>query len=309
MNKSINFYPTIDSGLLSEIKLSCSFQFFSYVENEKKFNEIHSFIDENRFITLDSKSEFDKELQDLCVRVVLSIENPSLLFGKNGVAPTNSIIGVAVEIFSQKSKYRNTAISKTSIESNGDKQKYICELIIPKKTILDQVEINTHLYLAKGVFELDETEAFLNNKQGTLLGLVDKKTLFLSGAGSLFPINNIVMDSKKLWEINIDYENPEEDLLSESISLNLNVKNKDFEFLDPSSKSYCSRLIYEVMANAVTVLLLDLKEKGYLDNLNGMYESGSVLEFAKYLKNRLNIDFSDAHAISSSLHEYLNGDE
>ena len=177
---------------------------------------------------------------------------------------------------------------------------------IGKNTVNRELSINILIYLKEKTEKMTDDEAFLNNDEGTILGTLASFTVFLSGFGSLFPIYTKGIDDKKLWVLEIDYDDPAEDRLSDSLKLILNTNSKDFPYIDQNDKEhFCPKIMYEIVASVMTILIIDLKEKGYLDNLDGNYADGSVMQFIKYYKETLGLDIRNANDISSSLRDYF----
>jgi hypothetical protein len=131
----------------------------------------------------------------------------------------------------------------------------------------------------------------------------------MTGVGSLFPIYTKPTPNGKLWDLEIDYDDPATDQLSDCVKLVLNSAHKDYCLLDVNDKHYCDRLIYEIISEAITVLLCQLREDHYLDKIEGTYSDGSIMAFVKYYKEMLNLDVSSISSISSSLRGYLDNKE
>ena len=154
-----------------------------------------------------------------------------------------------------------------------------------------------------------ENEIFLNNERGALLGTLDSKKIFMSGTGSMFPIYNKSMGNSDLWAVEIQYDQPEIDSLSESLKLFLNIDHPDYCMLDVNNKKYCPRLVLEIVSSAIVSLIMKLHEDEALDDLNMDYADGSVLAFVKYYRDVLELNIDDIISVSSSLRNYLNGKE
>lgn len=307
MNKKITFYPTLDIDQISKLEFSIDYELF--YKNNSELVEIESTIENNKFITIDKKCEFDKDEHDLIIREHLKIKNTNVLFGPDGIAPFQASIGCALECYAQKAKFRKVSFNSQVIDYSNNDNKFTFELTVPKRTLNDELTMSVILFLYENAIEVTDNEIILNNTKGVILGTLDTKTLYLSGTGSLFPIFMKPSNDKKLWTVKFEYESPESDKFSESVQLLINTNHKDYYMLDPQNKCYCERLIYEIISSAVTLLILDLKENNYIDDLNGSYADGSILQFIKYCKDVLNIDLDSPLSISSSLREYLDGEE
>ena len=305
MKKDILLYPTLEPNQVAILEPSVEYIFQYKPKLASVFVAVHHSVEKSKFITLDSKSEFDWEQDDLIIKVEVKIKNVSSLFGPEGVAPEKSKIGTILESYSRKAKFRTTSISTTFVERSMKDSVLSFNICIPKGRVEGELDLNVLLYLAEEADHLNDDESFLNNIPGAILGVLDTKTLCLTGNGSLFPIINKPSTDNKLWSLVISYDDPALDKLSDSIQLLLNTKHKDYEYLDQSSPKYCDQLILEIVANAVVLIVEDLRSRGYLGDLSGEYDDGSILQFVKYLKNVIRVDLSDASSLSSSLRDYL----
>ena len=177
---------------------------------------------------------------------------------------------------------------------------------IGKNTINRELTINLLIYLKEKSNNVIGTESFLNNDEGTILGKLASYNVFLSGFGSLFPIYSKPIDDKKLWILEIDYDDPADDKLSDCVKIILNTNSKDYKYINQKDEiNFCSKVIYEIVASALTILIIDLKENHYLENLDGNYADGSILQFIKYYKETLGLDIRDPNNISSTLRDYF----
>lgn len=307
MNKNITFYPVLDATQINEMVVEVAY-YFSY-EVDGNMIDISSNIERDQYITLDNNSDYDKDENTLIIDVSVNLKKTQILFGPSGIAPLGAEIGLALECFSQKSKYRKVVTSNKTVKYNDESNSCDFKIKIEPKTIQSELSFNLLLTLAKSSGVLLENEFYLNNKSGVIIGTLDKKTLYLSGTGSLFPIYTRPSTDKKLWEVKFEYEDATIDKLSETVQLILNSNHKDYDYLNPKSKNYCDRLIYEIIASAVSLLVVDLKEKGMLGSLKEDYSEGTIMHFVKYCKEVIGIDFSDAMSISSTLRAYLNGED
>ena len=306
MNKNFSFYPTLDQDQIDEIEPKIDMS-YSYMCNGVKI-EIPYTNDQGKFASFDSQSNFDSDENDLHGIISISLKNIEKLYGPEGIAPSGSSLSIALEYFSQKARYRKVIQSNKSLLP-GQAFRHNFEFIVPKEMGLNELKFSILIFLEKSAKKLLPTEAFLNNTQGFILGSLSNFTLYLEGEGSLFPIYTIASKDKKLWSIEINYEDPTVEQLTESVKLKINSTHKDYSLLNPADKKYCDRLINEIMSSAITILITQLKEDGFLDHLEDNYADGSILQFAVYMKDVLNIDFSNIINTSSSLREYLDGEE
>lgn len=307
MNKNFFFYPTLDADQISEIEPKID-MYYSYFLDGMEVPI--PFVDEQgKFISFDSQSNFDAEENDLNCVISISMKNIDKLYGPEGIAPSNGFLSIALECFSQKAKYRKVIQSNKLLNPTSKAFSHKFELKIPKDIGASEIKFSILVFLDKPAKKMDASENFLNNAQGVVLGSLFNFSLYLEGEGSLFPVYTISSKDKKLWSVEINYEDPAVDQLEESVKLKINSGHKDYALLNPNDKKYCDRLINEIMASALTILITQLREEGFLEHLDGNCVDGSILQFVTYMKDVLNIDFTNIINISSSLREYLDGEE
>jgi hypothetical protein len=307
MSKPINFYPTLESCDLARLGAIVKYR-FSFEQNGE--DEEIDFSEANRCITLNTKNcNWDPINFDLKLTVTVSLSDASALYGENGVAPKGSILGVCLEWYSQKAKIRDVIRTNKSIENNEDKQSIEFSTVFRKNTFNGSVDVNVLLFLKGSTKNPSIEENYLNNTEGVILGTIDSKSVFMTGVGSLFPIYTKSSPNGKLWDLEISYDDPTTDQLSDSVKLILNSAHKDYCLLDVNDKHYCDRLIVEIISEAVTVLICQLRDEQYLDKVGGPYADGSIMAFVKYCKEILGLDISSVSSISSSLRNQLDNKE
>ena len=89
----------------------------------------------------------------------------------------------------------------------------------------------------------------------------------------------------------------------------LNSKHKDYYYLDPKSNDYCDKFAEEIVSNAITMLLCKLKEDQYLEDISDGYMNGSIMEFVRYCKDTLEIDFTNVNSICESIRKFADGSD
>ena len=304
-SQNICFYPQLSDEMYEHIfdgdESSVS---FSYLVNGKtnpvEFNDI------NDNISFDCLNNWNCDDYDLDVSIYIKLKNLDILFGKNGISPSNAKIGLCIEWYSAQSKIRkiinpneNKLISKTDKE-----QVYTFDFILPKQTFIGSVSLNALLYLAKPADIIEDEEQFLNNNSGVIIGNILKKVIFMTGDGSQFPIKVLPMPNcSLLWNLELNLDEPGSRQISDGITLILNSAHKDYKFIDPNSEFYCDRLANEIVTNALILFLDELSKSSEFD-LDGNYEEGTLLSYAQYCKNCLDVKFDGLMSISKSIHEF-----
>ena len=305
MNKAVYFYRTLDQDILKKIDSCIEFEFYYKGDNSLKI-PLKILENNDKDILFDDDCDFDNKLDDLFANIKCEIKNTKALFGADSIAPLHSKIGIALEIYSQKSKYRDVSISDIELDYSLNDAVVEFSNIIPKNNIFSELTFNIFLFLKESSKNLLLNEdKYLINVPGVLLGSIQTTTAYFKGNGSLFPIFNASINSKELWQLELTFADPGYEKMSETVCLKLNVNSPNFKYVDVNSNSYCPALINEILVNAITILITELKESYDTTFDYDDANQGSVLEFALYLKNVLKIDFSSPLAISSSLKEYL----
>lgn len=302
-SNNICFYPRLSDEMYEKIydNENSSISFVYVVNNE--INNIE-YIDKNDNISFDSSSNWNCDDYDLIVIIRIKLKNLNMLFGKEGIAPTNSKIGLCIEWFSTQAKIRKVLISKELISNEDNEKTFSFEFALPKQTFSSSISLNALLYLAKSADTITNEEQILNNNPGVIIGDILKKVVFMTGDGSQFPIKVISMpDSNMLWKLETNLDEPGSRQISDGITLILNSAHKDYKYIDPNSGFYCDRLADEIVTNAIALFLAELSESSEFD-LGGTYEEGTLLSYAQYCKNRLDIKFDGLMSISNSIHEF-----
>lgn len=303
ISKNISFYPQLNDELFDCIyDTKNSNLSFSYTVND----EVKSieYIDNNDNISFDNSTDWNCDDYDLDVVINIKLKNLSKLFGANGIAPSNSKIGLCVEWYSPQAKIRKVIKAQDLISISDSDKSFTFEITLPRQTFNSSLSLNVLLYLAKQDGDLSKDESLLNNNTGVLIGTVIKKVIFMVGNGSQFPIKVIsIPNSNLLWKLELSLDEPGSRQISDGISLILNSAHKDYKYIDPNSNYYCERLADEIVTNAIVIFLTELSKSSEFD-LDGNYEEGTLLSYAKYCKERLDIDFDGLISISNSMHEF-----
>ncbi len=299
--QNICFYPQLTEKLYEKIVKGISIDFSYQAGGE--LTEVN-YTDDNDRISFDKKSNWNCDDYDLKVGICIELKNLSNLFGKDGIAPLNSEIGLCIEWYSAQGKIRQVIKAKEKILSNDDEKSFFFDFTLPKQTFTGVVFVNSLLYLSKSAKNVEDNEKKLNNETGVLIGNIMKKTVFMTGDGSLFPIRIEPMPTyERLWKLVLQLDEPDIKQVSEGMVLVFNSAHKDYQFVDPNSKTYCDRLADEIVTNAIILFLYELKQSLEFD-LDGSYEEGTILAYAKYCKDRLNINFDSITTICDSVHKF-----
>ena len=302
-SRNICFYPQLTDELFDCIyDIEHSNISFSYIVNDEL--KPIDYIDNNDNISFDNSTDWNCDDYDLNILINIKLKNLNKLFGLGGIAPSNSKIGLCIEWYSAQAKVRKVINAQDLISSSDNEKLFTFDISLPKQTFNGSVSLNALLYLAKSDDNVSNSELILNNNAGVLIGDILKKVIFMTGDGSQFPIKVMSMpESKLLWKLELNLDEPGSRQVSDGITLILNSAHKDYKFIDPNSKDYCERLADEIVTNAIVLFLSELSKSSEFD-LEGNYDEGTLLSYAKYCKERLDVNFDGLMSISNSLHEF-----
>lgn len=302
-SKNICFYPQLNDEMFNNIFDNDNSNIsFSYKVNDEIKNI--AFIDKNDNISFDRSTNWNCDDYNLDVSIYLNLKNFNILFGENGIAPHDAKIGLCIEWYSAQAKIRKIIPSEKLISYSDEEYLFIFEFSLPKQTFTGSVSLNALLYLAKASTNISTNEKILNNNPGVIIGEIIKKVIFMTGDGSQFPIKVIPLPSSNLlWKLELNLDEPSSRQFSDGVTLILNSAHKDYKLIDPNSRCFCEKLADEIVTNAIALFLVELSKSTEFD-LNGNYEEGTLLAYAQYCKNRLNINFDGTINIFNSIHEF-----
>lgn len=251
---NIVFYPRLN---ISTTNITKDNQFtFEYIDRND-YNKIKTFNanqDVNKTILLDKHNKWSSKVYNLTIRKGYKLD-VSNLFGKDGIAPSNSSIGVATIFKSSKSLQRG--IKNNLIIEHSDNLKEVefdMEYNFTINELRDDFELELILYLERSVLELHSEEKHINNIQGTVIGTLEQHRYLLTGDGSAFPTQIISKIGEPLWRLSMSSD--VSDSIQDGISLIINDKHKDYKLFNYLDKdSYNRDFIKEVSISIVYQLV------------------------------------------------------
>lgn len=300
-------FPMITDELLQSIKLETSEYFFYYIRNEEEVQLNFEEISEGAsvYAITDNQGVWMPDYYNLGIKRSYTLSNYKSLFGENGIACRNSVLGLAVIWKSSDSKQRG-AINIGDI-CNSDKSLTLnLNYEFSKAQLRGEVEFTTIIYV-KQLGTPSKEEEHLANTYGCILGEIDKFIIKLDGSGSMFPLYEVNEPNQTLWYIKCEWEDPMYDQFSECVSIYINVGHKNYKYLDKTKKTFDEQLLKEIIASALFILISKLKEENYWDVIiDGVdLESGSVAEAVNYFINTLEWDVSTPELLSISIRRFF----
>lgn len=308
MAANFSLFPIINDALLGKIRFQTSEYELYYIREDQESVLRAEAVDSSVTIhkVIDEEGLWSPEDYSFCIRKRYSLRTYQCLFGENGIACKNSVLGLALMWTSSDSKQRG--VVPIGEIRNSDRN---MELVLNHEFSVAQlrgiVEFTTIIYL-KDVGTPLWNEEHLANEYGCLLGELDKFIIKLDGTGSVFPVFETHEPNQPLWYVKCEWEDPTYDLFAETVSININTGHKNYKYLDKTKRTYDEQLLKEIMSSALVLIVTKLKEQNDYWDLTTMGEdlrNGSVSEAICYFINSLEWDVSTPEAMSLSIRKFF----
>jgi len=313
MANGFNMYPTLTPEKIEEIKYHSEIFEFSYLDDNEDFKlELNELSGDTTHFSARLKDErcvWYPDSKNLIIRKKGKIDIPSALFGENGVAVSDAVIGIAVMWISTKSDHRGI-IKCGQFKSIKNAYEYNFDYTFDKSIIKGSLQLQVILYLKKPGTP-DVNEVHLNNISGTVYGILDQCEVFTDGTGSVFPIVTVNDPEGPLWKVFYDMAaDPMTDAFDEqNVEIRLNRAHLLFESLKIDSSIKESPLFIEVMSSAMLIIVNSVKDSLGSDWENQIasqdFTHGSIAEAIFYFIHKLGWDASSQTALSASIHSYF----
>lgn len=313
MSNQFSLFPVLDDSLFSSAEITMDDTEFSYTDDYEDFPlELKEKSENDRSYTgylRDPRCVWYPETHNLKVKLSGEIKKPSVLFGANGIACHDAVIGIGIQWISTKTDLRGI-IRCNEIKYSERKFDFNTLIKFDKSYIKGSVQLQVILYL-KTEGNPHENEKHLNNNSGTILGIIESCEVFVDGNGSIFPISTVNDPGKPLWWVYYDTAaDPMTDNFDEeNVELIMNSAHPNFNLLKIDSSMKDSFYLIEVLSAAMVIIIDSAKEalgsewESMIDSKD--FSSGSIAEALYYFKNKLLWDFSDPSSLSVSIHNYF----
>lgn len=311
MGTIISTFPVLNKRLTDRIRFTTDGDYrFSYNDATNEVNMRTEEMGEGSLNhkIIDDTGMWNPDHYNLRIRRQFSFQNYICLFGKNGIACSNAVIGIAVIWMSYDSRQRG-AIEIGELKSDGKPVTFKMNFPFNVAQLRGMVELRTVLYI-KQAGTPNAEEMHLANTYGCLLGELEEYFQFeIDGNGSAFPIFEISKPGEPLWMISCDWENAAEDQFSDTVSISLNTAHKNYRYIDRKNSKFDAQLLSEIIASALTVMLQKLKQSP--DEWEIAMEGGdkcakgSVCEAVSYFCNVLHFDTTSPENMALSIRKYL----
>lgn len=309
MANSLSSFPVLTDDLRKQINFYVGQNYiFSYMEKGTLHELFAEEVSEGSKVhkIYDQSGHWNPDDFDFNIYRSFRLEKTRCLFGPKGIACFNARIGVAIVWKSADSKQRG-AIPIGEISSQNDSVELELKYNFERAKLRGKIELTTVLYIKK-IGTPYSSEQHLANTYGCLLGELDKYIILLDGTGSEFPIYEVQEPGNPLWHVYCDWEDPALDQFTEVVEIVINSAHPNYYRLVSTEKNYDPQLMIEVIAGALSTIILKLKDdKGYWqDTVQGnSLEKGSVSQAVYYFINTLGWDVSTPEALAISIRKYI----
>lgn len=313
MNDSFSPYPLLETKHYAALGYVAERPEFSYIENFEAYPlqvEVSSEgISSVNGKLKDPRCSWYPETHNLKVQRNYRIASAYCLFGEGGIAPSDSIIGIALQWISSRSDERGI-IPFGEITRLDAGTAYQAECNFERGKLKGSLKLQTVLYL-KDPKTPKASEMYFAQQAGTILGILDQTEIYIDGNGSIFPIVVIEAPGKPLWHV---YYNETADAMqdkfeSENVEIRLNKAHPNYDALKIETSMVESPLFLEVISSALMVIVESAKEslgEDWDTVLSGTgFESGSIAEAIYYFVTRLQWDISSPAKLSASIKEFF----
>ena len=286
MASVISSFPCIDEDIAERIYCCENEYSFCYDNGNSRCELISEKIsdDSEVYAVNDPKGVWNPDDYNIRLQKHFEFRDVNILFGENGIACSDAVIGIGIVWTSTDSKQRGV-IEAGEIYNNCNEISFDAEYMFERAQIRGDIILTTILYIKKsGKPSVDEQH--LANECGCILGELDFYSLKLDGKGSMFPIYEFNDKNKPLWTLSCDWEDPKYDSFSESISININKAHKNFKKLDKSKPIvYDDQLMKEIISSALTIVIMKLQNESCWNDIvlgNAEFDEGSVAQAVSY---------------------------
>ena len=285
MSVLINSYPVLTPDIFQRIGYMPSEYQYSYSSMDGSYPlsaEPVAFREEVIKL-IDERCEWTPDTHNIEVSRDIRICIPVHLFGKNGLVPSNAMIGVAVEWTSKSSNQRNVVKVGAFTRNTAVPTLHFAHRFNAGQ-MCGSFVLNTLLYVEKaGVPSKDEVH--LANTEGMVLGALDAACVIIDGNGSVFPIVEVNVPAQPLWWVKCNWTDPLIDLFDEdNIQICLNSAHPDFGLLQIKSGVKESPILREVLASALAIIIQKVKDSEFWeDTIKGKnMTDGSISQAVHY---------------------------
>jgi hypothetical protein len=250
---------------------------------------------------------------DLSVEITM-LFNPSTLFGADGIACTNAVLGAVLEWTSLESSQRGHS-NLVEFSHDACKVKAAFALQFDRNQVRGNVILSVNFYVIVPDRTPALAEMHLANRSGLYLGSVGGICpLVFDGDGALFPVIEYAgKPDDALWRIKYESTDPCEDIFAaDMVCLEINNRHPDYPaYKGDDGHKGGTPLERQIVASWLTMFLLILKEKNpdvyecLKNDTYIRYSTGSIAHFANYLLSSFQINRENIQNLSATLNKVV----
>ncbi|KQM10201.1 hypothetical protein AOA81_04860 [Methanomassiliicoccales archaeon RumEn M2] len=308
-SKQISFFKTLeDTNLLDKIRYSAGQYAASYIKGESEFKlDVDEDPDDAASVKIKDKNfSWDISVDGLMLTRKIKIESPSMLFGNDGIADADSILGLAVICTSSVSDRLETfnicsfGADETSIE-------YVGKVNLSAGKYRGNAILKTVLYLV----ENRGKNSGFPKQSGTILGELDRVNIILFDNDTLFPVYEVQSEEPSPWWAICEWTNIEEDpFTSEFVAIVINKSSKIYPqiSLKENSSDFNPGYLAEIMSSAIQTIIEKIKESTTQWNRimsDVTFANGTIAHMVQYMRTTLEWDFSSPNLMAKSIRSYV----
>lgn len=309
MNSNARLYKTLSSEELASLKLKIDRKYSYCTESDVKELKEQAFEGNNSnskvFQLVDEDYEWDPKVHSLFLDIVLSIKNPSIIFGKNGSCYEDAVIGVGLTWKSEKSKIKN-CIKLGEITKTSNSLEFV-KSAIELENLSSNATFRLIFYIVKPGTK--NGNKFFANQAGMVILDQIAWTIIVEGESSIFPIYEVADDNGPLWSFSCDFYDITDDLFDkEHVKVLINTRHPAYAMVNLKSPQFNEMFMNEIMSNAVAAIIVAIRDKlpnNHVD-LSLDCENGSILQALKYFKDKLDFDINGSlESLTNSIKKFF----
>ena len=309
MVNTVMLFPSLNEELLKRIRFQKQKYIFYYIGKD---HEEHELKDEpiealsSIYCIKDEEGEWTQDRYNIGFRRRYCLRTFQCLFGENGIACKNALLGLAIVWTSSDSKQRGV-VPVGTFSAKDQILDVEAEKFFDRAQLRGEIELTTVIYLAKAG-KPEGNELHLANINGYILGELETFTIKLDGTGSAFPVFEVSDPGQPLWYVKCDWIDPTEDQFEDCVSINLNTAHKNYKYIDRNQKTFNACLLSEIMASAISNIIEKVRlQTVYWDQVlsNDNLDEGSVGQAIFYFTDTLEWDLSTPESVSLSARKFF----
>lgn len=301
---TVNLYQIASLEMLEKAQLVPQQPLFSYKENDEiKYIELDDEFENTLFIH-EQESNWSPNEHSLFIEQKFRFENPSGLFGVEGVTGKANKIGIAAHIHSKTTNIQKK-IKFGIFGDTSEPIEFIFRHEFEKNSLRGELNIEFFLYLE----DIQEKLPLQADQKGFRLSinLLPTIVIVIDGIGSTFPILEINDKAAPLWQVEKNWADPIDDPFDIStVHLKLNIAHPEFNRLKDGKTNLSRVYMGDIMSQVMAMVINDvLNQSEYNLNDADNATSDSIITIVKYWVETFNVNTTDYFTIINSIKKSL----